>query len=470
MSSSAHANKPVIKSSKAVAITVVIGGIFVVAGGLAAWKYRSISAAMANQVSFEPAEAVDVVAARTVPWAPTAKLVGAIFAIESVSLASEVAGVLAEVKFESGALVEKGDILATFTTQTEEADLAAAKANVRVMEAGVAVAQAEIAATQSQITLAESDERRISQAVESKAAAESTLDKARADLKQWESRLIANRASIEKAKAELEQSKAQVVQLEAMIAKKTLRAPFRARTGIRLVHPGQYLGEGTALVELQSVTDTAYLDFAIPQDQAFRVSAGMKTLVRSSALGEGLIPLTIQAVDSTVDRATRNVRVRTIVDNPGEKLRPGTFVDVEVALDLPTPRVVVPVTAIRRASYGDHVFVITKVEAEVTQPDPATGKPVTTKVVQSRAKQRLVKVGAAIPGSSDMIIESGLQDGEEVAAGGSFKLRDGALLMIDKAGAPPAPDAKSTPAPTPSDAVVSPASGTAAAPGDGDQG
>jgi membrane fusion protein (multidrug efflux system) len=259
------------------------------------------------------------------------------------------------------------------------------------------------------VTLASSELQRTTQAVEAKAAAASALDRARAELEQAQARLSQMEAGVAKAEAATEQAKAKSRQLQVLIEKKTLKAPFRARMGIRSIHPGQYLAENTKVVDLQGIADTTYLDFAIPQDEAWRVKPGMIVPARSETLGT--IALHVQAVDATVDRSTRNVRIRTIVDNAQEKLRPGTFVDVEVPMGEPSTRLLVPAVAVRRSSYGDHVF--------VSVPGEKPG--------ELRAKQRFVKVGAGV--GADLVIEDGLKEGERIATAGAFKLRDGALII-----------------------------------------
>ena len=61
---------------------------------------------------------------------------------------------------------------------------------------------------------------------------------------------------------------AQIARIKAVINRKMIRAPFRARIGISDVHPGQYLNEGTLLTTLQGVDDSAYVDFAVAQQVA----------------------------------------------------------------------------------------------------------------------------------------------------------------------------------------------------------
>lgn len=417
------------KKSVVISAFAVIISVLAVGGGLALVKKRQLAAASQQQQGFEPSESVTSVVVSTAPWSPTAKLVGAIFAIESIELRNEMAGVLKEIKFESGAVVEKDSVLAVLDSSTEEADLATARANVRVMQAGREVANADVDSMQAAIGLARSEVRRLTQAVESKAAAENVLERAQSEVAQSLAKLQSSKASVDRAEAELEQARARVVQLEVLLAKKTLKAPFRARAGIRTIHPGQYLPEGTKIVDLQSINDNVYLDFAIPQDEAWRVKPGMVVLAKSASLGSQFAKLTVQAVDSSVDRSTRNVRVRSIVANPDEKLRPGTFVDIEVPMDLPREKVMVPSSAVRRASYGDHVFVV------------VDGEDVGTK----RVKQRIVQLGVPIirPDGNYVIIENGVAAGEVLAGHGSFKLKDGSLVTIQPPEVAPAAPAAS---------------------------
>jgi membrane fusion protein (multidrug efflux system) len=167
------------------------------------------------------------------------------------------------------------------------------------------------------------------------------------------------------------------------------------------------------------VSDKIYLDFALPQEYAARAQPGMVVMAHAPMLGDEPVRIEVVALDAVANATTRNVRTRAVIDNPDQKLRPGMFVDVITPVDEAREYVAIPATAVRRASFGDHVFVI----------GPDEKKP-----EQSRARQRFVKLGAMI--GSDVIILEGLEAGEQVAADGSFKLRDGVLVMM---GPPPAP-------------------------------
>ncbi|CAG0955694.1 Multidrug export protein AcrE [Phycisphaerales bacterium] len=384
-----------------VTAAVILVGLLATAGGLAFWKVRS-NHGEPNQ-AFEPAETTEVVAARVVPWRPEARLVGTVISVRSVTVSSEVSGVVKEVHFESGAIVEAGQLLLTLDASTEQADLAASEANVRVMEAAARVVE-------TNIQLWESNTRRLTQAVEASAASATELDTAKATL-------ASARAQLDRANAEWEQAKARVEQVKALIEKKSIKAPFRAKAGLRNVHLGQYLAEGTVIVGLQGLDDNIYLDFALPQEQGHRVKPGDSVMATSAVLGEEPVRIEVVAIDAAVDTSTRNVRIRAVVSNKEGRLRPGMFVDISVPVGEMQDYIMIPGTAVRRASYGDHVFVIA----------PGDGG-------MLRAKQRFIKLGPSV--GTGVIVLQGLAAGDEVAASGSFKLREGAA--VNKAGSAPA--------------------------------
>ena len=92
------------------------------------------------------------------------------------------------------------------------------------------------------------------------------------DRAQYEIKAIA-KAQLDADAADLKSKKAQVAQQTALIAKKTIRAPFAGRLGITTVNPGQYLNPGDAIVTLQAI-DPIYADFYLPQQQLGQLAVG----------------------------------------------------------------------------------------------------------------------------------------------------------------------------------------------------
>lgn len=414
------------RKANAIAGGALIAGIVVIGGALAGWKVLDMQA-HANQASFEPPEFVDVVVAEEIQWQPRSRLVGTVIAKRSVMLANEVVGVVTEVGFDSGEVVEAGQTLVTLDSSTERASLASAEAAVRLAQAAVEVAEAQIAAAESDVALAQNNHRRFNEAASQSSVSPTETDRINAELEKALANLQRERAARERALAELDQAKARVTEIQTVIAKKTLHSPFRARASIRFIHPGQYLGEGTDIVELTELTDDIYIDFAVPQEHAAKVTPGMVVMAKSDVLGSEAVPITVVSMDATVNPATRNVRVRSSVPNPGYRIRPGMFVDVEVPTDLTRPVVTIPATAVRRAAFGPHVYVLTPGDLAK---DPSGAL---------RAQQRMVTLGPDIGGR--VIVTDGLRAGETIAASGSFKLREGCLVFGAEHGQPGGDDA-----------------------------
>ncbi len=215
---------------------------------------------------------------------------------------------------------------------------------------------------------------------------------------------------MDRARAERDVALAQIERTRAIIARKTIRAPVRARVGIADVHPGQYLDEGTVLTTLQGVDDAAHVDFTVAQ----RVAAGLREgdAVEVHTTG-GTSPITAEiiAIDARVDPATRNAMVRARIEGAAGTPAPGASVRVVVPVGPARTVVAVPVSALRKGPGGDQVFVIA--------PDDQG---------QDRAHARRVESGAVL--GDEVVIEAGLSPGERVAASGSFKLREAVLVAI----------------------------------------
>ena len=373
---------------------VIIAALATVVGGLMILKSRSNAkqAAMAAMMP-EPTETVKAALAVEQPFQIVIGAVGTVVAKRHVILSNEIAGSITEVLFDSGQIVQAGQVLVRLDASVDKAELGALMADLKLATATFS---------------------RLSEAVKSGAASAQDIDSARANL---------------------ERATAKIAELESRIAKRTLSAPFAARTGLRNVHPGGFLAEGAQIVALQGLDDYVYVDFSLPQLQAAFLGVGSVVKLKPSTLviGEGIeadVPATVRAMDATVDLATRNMRIRAEAPNAADVLKPGMFIEVRVPMGPARKVVTLPVTAIRKAPFGDQIFII--------EPDAKDPK-------QMRARQRFVKVGANM--GESVIIESGVKVGETVATDGSFKLREGVLVYAQlseptKAGA--AADAAAT--------------------------
>jgi len=299
-----------------------------------------------------------------------------------VTIAPEIAGTVSEIKFESGASVHKGDLLLKMDTSSEDAQLRAADA------------QTEWA----------------------KVSAE-RLEKLRADN-------TVSQSELDQAEAALKQAQANADAIRATIDKKTIRAPFDGKLGIRLVNVGEQLAAGKGIVSLQSLSPV-FVDFSLPQQDLSQLKTGLKVHATSDSYPSNNFEGELAAINPDLDMATRSVRVRAKFENAGQLLRPGMFVRAEVLLPEEKPVLAVPATAIMRAPFGDSVFVIlTAAQAGITNTAS------TNLVVQ----QKFVRTGVA---RGDFIsVESGLKAGDSVAASGIFKLHNGVNVQINNEDSP----------------------------------
>ena len=303
-------------------------------------------------------------------WTDTLSAVGSIEAAQGVTLASEVAGTVVEIAFESGAIVAQGDLLVRLDTSTEKAQLQAAEA---------------------QVELARLNAERLRKLRESNVVSQSEVDTAEASLKQ-------NQANAD--------------EISAVIEKKTLRAPFAGRLGIRLVNLGESLDARKAVVSLQALAPI-YTDFSLPQQALSVLATGLVVRVSSDAYPGRSFDGVLTAINPELDATTRSVIAQATFANQEQLLRPGMFVHAEVVLPQGQPVLTVPATAVLRAPYGDAVFVI--------EPQVADGA--TNLVVQ----QKFIRTGRM---HGDFIsVESGLKAGDRVATAGLFKLRNGVAVQ-----------------------------------------
>ena len=363
-------NRRIFRNTRAwVGSIVLIALVFAAGAGLAAWKDSEIRETDALAASMpEPMELVTAAAAKKREHRATTTAIGTVLALRSVTLRNELPGTVRYVRLTPGQIVDAGAVLVALDVSVEEADLAAHEA---------------------QATLAETVLLRAQRLSEQQAI---------------------SREEVDRAQAERDIAVAQIARTKAIIERKTIRAPFRARIGIADVHPGQFLDTGTEITTLQGVDDALHVDFAVAQ----RVAEGLRQGERLEVFttdSEISVAAKIVAIDARVDPSTRNATVRARIDNGNHAPAPGASVRVEVPVGMPQSAVVVPVSALRRGPSGDHVFVIGSDEQ---------GQP--------RAQMRPVRSGPML--GAEVAILDGLSIGEQVAASGSFKLYEGTLLAI----------------------------------------
>jgi membrane fusion protein (multidrug efflux system) len=221
-----------------------------------------------------------------------------------------------------------------------------------------------------------------------------------------------------------------VAQQAALVAKKTIRAPFAGKLGITTVNPGQYVNAGTAIVTLQ-VINPIFIDFSVPQQQLPQVHLGQKVVLTANAFAGTTFDGQVSAINPRVETSTRNVLVQASIDNPRRLLLPGMFATVMLDTGEPQRQITLPQTALAYNPYGSTVFLVKPSERK-----DGDGRPVL------EAQQVFVTPG---PTRGDQVaILKGIEPGAQVVTSGQMKLRNGMPVVINNAAQP-----SSHPNPTP---------------------
>ena len=351
-------------------MVVLVGGIL----GFKLFGRHMMNQALAAQKP--PPAAVSVTEVRELEWQPVLHAVGSFAPVQGIVVSAQLDGAVTRIAFESGVTVKEGDLLVQQDISVEEAQLASAEA----------------ASTLAQLSLNRAKELR----------AQST--NAQADL--------------DAAAAAFQQAQASGAAIKALIAKKTICAPFAGRLGIRQVNPGQFLHSGADIVPLQAL-DPIYINFALPQQTAAQVAVGQSVGVTVDAYPGEVFAGTVTALNPNVDDATRNFQTQATLKNTDGKLRPGMFGSVDVQLPATDKVITVPLTAIVYNPYGNAVYVVER-----------SGKEGGDQIV----RQQFVQTGATR--GDQVAITKGVKPGDVVVTAGQLKLRNGASIVINNSVTP----------------------------------
>ena len=358
--------------AKRMILMLTVMAVFVAALGLV--KVRQFQA-MAQQFAAmqPPPEAVTTVVAAREEWPATISVIGTVAPVQGVTVSADLPGIVDRIAFESGKSVAQGDVLVQLDTKQEQAQLAAAEA---------------------QLELARLNFERMQGLIGQDAVSRAEYDAASAAHKQAEARIHEIRAAIER---------------------KTIRAPFSGSLGIRQVNLGQYLSGGDPVVPLQSL-NPIYVNFGVPQQDIGQIRIGRTVRITASDLGDVAFTGHVTAIDSVADQTTRNVQVQATLSNTGGRLRPGMFVQAQVLIGANQAVIALPASAINYAPYGDSVFVVSELKNEQGQ-------------AYRGVRQQVVKLGGAR--GDQIAVLSGINPGDEVVTSGVFKLRNGAAVQIN---------------------------------------
>ena len=358
---------------------VVLGlvAVFLVIGGIKATQIMKLISTGKKMIP--PATTVTSAAVKQADWQPMLTAIGSITPVQGAMISAELAGTVAEIGFQSGTPVKKGDVLLKLDASSEEAQLRAAQAD------GL---------------LAKND-----------------LARAR-DLA---GRKVISKAELDAAQARFDGKKAVVDNVQAIIDKKQIRAPFDGAAGIRAVNPGQMVKVGDPLVSLQAL-DRVFVDFSLPQQQLADLQPDLPVKVTTDAIPDREFDGKLTAINSAIDASTRSVTLQATLDNADHVLRSGMFARVQILLPHKKPTLYLPATAVSYAPYGNSVYVIEKKRDDKTGQDALL------------LRQQFIRTGET---RGDFVaITAGLKAGDEVVSSGVFKLRNGMDVVIDNKLAP----------------------------------
>jgi membrane fusion protein, multidrug efflux system len=378
-----------------VIVAVVI--LFALLIGFNTFKGIMIGKFMKSMAS--PPQTVSTMRAGYQEWQPHVEAVGNVRAVHGADLAFDVAGLVESVEVKSGADVEKGQVLVKLVDADDRAKLEALRATAQL----------------AQLTAGRAKQQLAVQAI--------------------------SKAQYDTDTANLKNAQASVAAQQALVDKKTLRAPFAGRIGIITANPGQYINVGAKVVTLQQL-DPVYVDFTVPQASLDEMKIAAKVEVTADAFKDKTFTGEITASDPKVDLSTRNVAVEATVANPDKLLVPGMFTKVAANSGATQRYLTLPQTAISYAPYGDTVFVVH--EGQPPERD-ANGQPVKAKTpadapADAKAsgdqkgpshyvQQVVVTVG---PTRGDQVaIENGIEEGDVVVTSGQLKLKNGTPVNIN---------------------------------------
>jgi membrane fusion protein, multidrug efflux system len=365
----------------AVLLALLLGGLY----GFNAYRNKMIANFFANNKP-PPAQISAVVAtSEAVPHYVSG--VGSLAAVHQVTVTPEVGGRVTEIDFTAGSRVKAGDKLVQINDAPDQGDLANYQAQQRWTT--VSLQRAQSLATHQYGPLS--------------------------DVDNWQN--------------QLDQAKAQIQKTQAIIAQKSIRAPFSGELGVRQIDLGQYLNPGSPIVTLTDLS-MLYVNFTLPSQVMPQIAVGEKVDVTADAFPGRKFQAAITTIDPQIRAETRTITVQATMPNPDEALRPGMFINAQVVLPDDGAEVVLPETAVDYTLYGDSVYVI---RADGTGAD---GKPVL------KAHRTAVKTG--LRWANKVAILDGVKAGDQVVAAGQIKVQDGAAVVVT-GNPPPQPPANLTP-------------------------
>lgn len=312
--------------------------------------------------------AIPVIAAPVVQegFADHVEALGTTRANETVAVTANVTEIVTEIHFEDGVHVRQGDVLVTLDKSEEEGDLKAAEALL----------------------------------AERKAAYKRARD--------LERQQALSTATLEEREASLRQVEGDIKAIKARIEDRTIRAPFDGILGLREVSIGALVRPGDRITTIDDLSRIK-VDFDVPAVFLRNLKRGLEIEGEVDGFPGQVFRGVVQTVDTQVDPVTRSVKVRAVLPNEDEILKPGLLMHITLYMN-PRQVLLVPEEALIQRESKVYVYVIGG-DGEKTV-----------------VRQREVAIGQRRPGEVEVL--SGLQAGEYVVTHGTLNMADGVEVNV----------------------------------------
>lgn len=326
--------------------------------------------------------------------------VGHVTPCSTVTVHSQIQGLISEVHFQEGQEVRKGDPLFTIDSRPSEAALAQARANL-VRDSG-------------QLEYARANYARDQKLFASKIVSQNQLE--------------TDQASLDAATGTVAADKAAITNAVLNLGYCDIRSPVDGKTGALQAFVGNVIkAPDDTLVTINQLRPI-YVAFAVPEQYLPQIQSELRTKkLKVSVTYENLKGAAPQGeltfVDNSVDPSTGTIQLRATFPNDNEVLWPGQFVEVTLTLLEMTNVIAVPSQAVQTGQDGDYIYVV--------KPD---------QTIEVRT------VTAGITYENETVISQGLQAGDVVVTDGQLRLSPGAKVSV-KTSIAPAASASATNAP-----------------------
>jgi multidrug efflux system membrane fusion protein len=315
------------------------------------------------------------------------RAIGAGKASKTVSVQSQVAGIVKEVHYRQGQFVRAGDLLVTLDDH--------------LSAAAVARAEAALARDKAQAQLDQTNAQRSEELEKKGLIPRQQYEQALATAAAATATIRSDEAAIQTAKFELSYC--------------SVYAPISGVTGAQLVYPGTTVKANDApnLVVINQVSPI-YVNFSVPQqylESIKRFMARSTLPVEATPPGDSAPERgALTFVNNTVDTTTGTIELMATFPNRDQRLWPGQFSNVVVHLNEQQNVLTIPSQAVQAGQDGDYVFVV---------------KPDMTVAV------RQVKMGQTVDNRTQVL--SGLSADEAVVTDGQVRLVPGSRVYVGKA-------------------------------------